>query len=455
MKRPGCAALTAALYGTTIGCASGGGSDASIAQVTPTAAYSDAPFSITIVGAGFRPAYDVDTALGSAGLDTGGFTAFLAPHGSSGLPRVQATGLVWQSAIELWQKGIQLVAAFPAGIAAGSYDVGVHDPRGRDTIEADAFTSLGPDVTPPSVEIQQPGSGALVGADTDVDVVFYADDGFGTVASIGWRASDPTTGEMLSGSCPTTGTSGRQVCPFTLTVPTPASALDTLTLEAFAFDSVGLEGSNQVFLTLAPRPVVTSVAPRVASIYGGTEIDILGSNFVPPGIADMGTQILVDGQMISMLASTSTSLSGLLPAHDPGEVSLSVSSGKAETDAGSLTFVAPAVVRLVSPAVGPPAGGTPVAIVGDNFRAGGTTIWFGPSPLVCPRFVSPNRIEGWTPAGTGSVGVAAVDPVVNGNMLGDGFTYRDGADGGLASSGADGGGGLPPDGGCAGTGSEP
>jgi hypothetical protein len=453
MKRPGCAALTAALYGTTIGCASGGGSDASIFQVTPSAAYSDAPFSITIGGAGFRPAYDVDIGAGSAGIDTGGFTAFLAPARSSGLPRVEATGLVWRSTILLG-------AQFPAGIAAGSYDVGVHDPRGRDTIKAGAFSSLGRDLTPPTITIAQPASGALVGAGTDVVVNCFADDGAGAIATLSWTAS--TAAQRLTGSCPVGAVGGQEFCQFTFSAPTPQSGLEALYVDVDAVDWQGNKASTRLVLTDAPRPIVTSVTPRLVSIYGGPDIHVEGTNFVPPGMADPGTELLLDGQVLYLLDWTPTSLTGSLPAHDPGEVPLVVSTGNAETDAGTITFVAPAVVRLVSPAAGPPAGGTPVAIVGDNFRAGGTTIWFGPSPLVCPRFVSPNRIEGWTPAGTGSVGVAALDPVVNGNVLGAGFSYRDGtadAGDGLASDGAaDAGDGLAssgPDGGCPGTGSEP
>jgi hypothetical protein len=445
MKRPGCAALTAALYGTTIGCASGGGSDARIDQVTPAAAYSDAPFSITIVGAGFRPAYDIDTTSGSASIETGGFSAFLAPPRSSGLPRVQATGLAWQSAS-------QLVAEFPTGIAGGSYDVGVHDPRGRDTIKAGAFVSLGRDLTPPVVTILQPASGTLVGADTDVVVSCSADDGAGTVTSFGWTVTDMMTGETISASCPVGPSSGRQFCQLAFTPPTPASTLDLLSLDAVAYDRVGLKGSSHSILALAPRSTVTSVEPRLGPMTGGTPIDVEGTNFLDATSTDPGTQIVVDGQPIPTTFVGTTSLIGLAPAHDPGEVPISVITANAETDAGTFTFIAPAVVRLVSPSSGPPAGGTPVAIVGDNFRDGGTTIWFGGTPLACQRFVSPNRIEGFAPSGTGTVGVAALDPVVNGNVLPAGFTYLDGAGGGTPP---DTDGGPPPDAGCGGTGSGP
>ena len=72
MKRPGCAALTAALFGTSSGCAPSGASDVTIVQVSPTAAFSDAAFSLAIVGLGFRPAYQVDVVSGSAANDRSG-----------------------------------------------------------------------------------------------------------------------------------------------------------------------------------------------------------------------------------------------------------------------------------------------------------------------------------------------------------------------------------------------
>jgi len=439
MKRPGCAALTAALFGTSSGCAPSGASDVTIVQVSPTAAFSDAAFSLAIVGLGFRPAYQVDVVSGSAANDTGGFAAFLTPPPGSGLPRVDATGLAWQN-INL------LLAQFPSGIPAGVYGVGVHDPRGRDTVEPAAFTSLGPDLTAPTISIQAPASGTLFGAGAEVDVVFFADDGIGVVAALSWMAS--TAEVTVSGSCPITTSSRPQVCRFSFTAPTAPNGLEALYVDAFAVDQAGNPASDRLVLALAPRPSVISVSPRIGSALGGEQIDVEGANFiVPTGSPDTGTQILMGGQPITTNVVSSTQLLGLSDGHDPGDVALSVSTGNAATPAGTFTFVAPAVVRLVNPATGPTAGGTPVAVVGDNFRDGGTTIWFGATPLVCPRFVSANRIEGWTPPGTGIAGVMARDPIVNGNVLPAGFSYLDGVD-----AGQDPDAGAPPDGGCGGGG---
>jgi hypothetical protein len=434
MKRPGCAALTAALFGTSTGCASGGGSGASIVQVTPNAAFSDAPFSLTIYGAGFRPAYDVDIMGGSAGIDTGGFSAFLAPDPGGTLPRVAATGLVWQSTG-------QLVAQFPAGVAAGTYDVGVHDPRGQDTVKPLAFTSLGKDLMPPAINIQTPPAGSLYGAGAEVDVVFYADDGVGVVASLSWTAH--TAEASFSGSCPVGGGGGPQICRFTFTAPSPPNGLEALFVDVAATDGAGNPASATLVLTLAPRPAVTAVSPTIGSTLGGEQIDVQGTNFITASGGDPGTELLVDGQPIFTTVLSPTHLVGMTAPHDAGDVPLSVSTGHAATPAGTFTFVAPAIVRLVTPASGPTPGGTPVIVVGDNFRPGGTTILFGGLPLVCPRFVSTSRIEGFAPAaaGAGAVGVAATDPVVDGNVLDNGFTYVAEADAG-----------APADAGCSGSG---
>jgi hypothetical protein len=439
MKRPGCAALTAALFGSTTGCGSGGGSDATIVQVSPTAAFSDAPFSLTIGGVGFRPAYQIDTVSGSAENDTGGFTAFLAPPLGSTLARVEATGLAWQTMV-------QIVAQFPAGIPAGSYDVGVHDPRGQDIVKPQAFTSLGPDLMAPSITIQQPAEGDLYGAGAPVNVVFFADDGVGAVATLGWKVST-AEGAVDAGSCPIASASGPQVCRFTFTAPTPPNGLEALDVDVNAVDDASNLATAHIVLALAPAPTVTSVAPRIGPTSGGFEIDVQGSDFVSPtGGPGTGTQILIGGQPISTNVVSSTQLVGFCYGHDPGDAPLSVSTGYAETPAGIFTFVAPAVVRLVSPATGPTWGGTPVAVVGDNFRDGGTTILVGGIPLGCQRFVSANRIEGLTPATPSgqalAVAVAASDPIVDGTMLQGGFTYYvDDSDGG-----------QPPDGGCGGDG---
>ena len=83
------------------------------------------------------------------------------------------------------------------------------------------------------------------------------------------------------------------------------------------------------------------------------------------------------------------------------------------------------MVREVSPTSGPATGFTPITIVGENFRAATTVITFDGRLLVCPKFVNANRIEGFTPPGTGTEMIEASD-ALGGSIVGADvpFDYR-------------------------------
>ena len=109
--------------------------------------------------------------------------------------------------------------------------------------------------------------------------------------------------------------------------------------------------------------------------------------------------------------------------HDPGEAALSVQTGGAGTDAGTFLFVAPPIVRALSPTRGAAAGGTRVAIGGNNFRQDVTQILFGGAGLRCAVFVNENRIDGYTPPGTETVDVTATDPIGGDGSSNQRFVY--------------------------------
>ncbi len=95
------------------------------------------------------------------------------------------------------------------------------------------------------------------------------------------------------------------------------------------------------------------------------------------------------------------------------------------------------------------AGGTPVSIIGDNFRAGATAITFvaddaSGADLLCPVHRGPNRIDGYAPAGSGTVAVVATDPIGGAGRLDNAFAYTDAADpGGSSADGCPDGGSSP------------
>lgn len=69
----------------------------------------------------------------------------------------------------------------------------------------------------------------------------------------------------------------------------------------------------------------------------------------------------------------------------------------------------PAVIGMVSPAVGPAAGGTTVTITGSGFTAG-TTVSIGGDAATSVTVISPSRLTCVTPAhATGAVNVAVTN----------------------------------------------
>ena len=433
MKSPGCAALTATLFGAAVGCANQEPA-AGIVSIAPASAYNDQAFAMTILGSGFRPIYQVDTTSGTATTTSGGFALSLSPTGGAGGERVEADQVTWEGST-------QLEAELPAQIPAGIYDVVVRDPRGNAAVLADGFMSLGPDVTPPVVTFQQPATGTLVGGGTLVDVSLSANDRAGvneagTIASLTWMVTGPDA--PTGGSCSVPPMSPAVTCGFSFPAPAPDSDQQTLTVSAVATDEAGNAGTAEISLEVAPQPMLSSVVPGIGPASGGTALTVVGSNFLAGS-----TAILVDGKPLATTVTGTTMLSASTDPHDPGNAILMVGTAGANVYAGMFLFIATPIVRAVFPPQAPAAGGTPVSVVGDGFRAA-TTITFGDAPLRCPLFVNANRIDGFTPAGGGVEIVTAHDPVSGtGSVVY--FTYQDDPDGG-APAGDGGATGCPPGG---------
>ena len=164
------------------------------------------------------------------------------------------------------------------------------------------------------------------------------------------------------------------------------------------------------------------------------------------------TKVAFDGQVATRYELKPTSITVSAPAHVAGPATVTVTTGGATaTLTGSFTYLPPPTVREVSPTSGPARGFTPIAIVGENFRAATTVITFDGRLLVCPTFVNANRIEGFTPPGTGTETILVSDAV--GGALGAGVPYQylqapvDAASDAAVSVAAP----LTPDGGCPGS----
>ncbi len=295
-----------------------------------------------------------------------------------------------------------LSAIVPPGLPSGQYDLIVADPRGQSAQLTQAFTSLGMDTMPPTVSIQHPEPTDLFGAGAPVEVLVQADDGYGVLTDLQVAISAGTAAPSTK-VCSLTGGS-RASCTFSFPAPAPTADGDMLAIDAQATGSGGLIQTAHLSVPLFPAPVPTGISPPAGSTIGGTVVTLSGADYVE------ATKVAFDGQVATRSQLTPTSISVLAPAHVAGPVTVTVTTGGATaTLTGTFTYLPPPTVREVSPTSGPASGFTPITIVGENFGASTTVITFDGRLLVCPTFVNANRIEGFTPPGTGTEMVEASD----------------------------------------------
>jgi hypothetical protein len=439
MRLPASAPAGVALL-VAAGCGSDGEPAATLTAVSPAEAYNDSAVAVSIAGGPFRPAYAIDTVSGEASVDAGAFAAFLSLAGAAGAkPARTPIGSL------LWRDENTLAGTVPVGLAAGEYDVVVHDPRGNDALLPMGFTSLGPDTQPPVVSLSQPVADSAIAAGTAIVVALHADDGPGHLKSFTWQVSSASFGTR-SGACGFAPGAGQAPCSFTFTAPEIPTLTEPLTVSADAADTAGNATHVEVEVRVALPPKLDTFTPTAGPANGMVQVALTGQNFV------RGTQVMIGNVLLlpngGVLDSVST-MHGSTPVHDPGVFPVVVRTGSATSGGFTYEFVAKPVLRAVSPASGPAAGGNPVIIAGDHFRDGGTTISFGLGAarvsLLSPSFVSANRIEGVVPAGAGTVSIFASDPIGGEVEMADAYTYLapgapDAApgDGGAGDSAADG-----------------
>jgi hypothetical protein len=417
MLVPGRARLRLAFPAAMVAAASCAGNvepQVTISAVTPASAYNNENIPVVIEGGPFRPIYDINPVSGSESIELGAFTAFLVPR----------DGLVGSFAADalMWLSSSELAAELPRGMPEGTYDVEVRDPRGKLALGDVAFVSLGADTRSPSVMIDQPPMGAIVIAGAEVPVAFEADDGDGTLDKLDWSVSRGMPPDP--GPCPVTPGVHRATCRFVFQAPQPVELGELLVVTVTATDLAGNSSQDHRTLSIGVPPVVTDFEPREGPATGGTRLSVTGQNFIK------GTQVLLGGALLTNTTITDTLIQGTTPSHDPGSGVVTVRTGSASVDASTtFQFVGRPDVRAIAPTSGPLGGCTPVAIVGKNFRPE-ARVWFGSdsaggTPLLCPHYIGPNRIEGLTPPGAGAVSVFVGDPVSSVGVLPIAFTYLD------------------------------
>jgi hypothetical protein len=141
------------------------------------------------------------------------------------------------------------------------------------------------------------------------------------------------------------------------------------------------------------------VSPASGPAAGGTTITVTGTAFVAGA-----TSVLIGGIAATAVSvASATTLTAVTPAHAAGAVSVAVTTpigtGALSNAFTFTTTPVPPTVTDVSPAGGPPAGGTRLTITGTGFVAGQTSVSVDAAPAVDVLVETPTRVLATTPAG--------------------------------------------------------
>jgi hypothetical protein len=163
-----------------------------------------------------------------------------------------------------------------------------------------------------------------------------------------------------------------------------------------------LEGTIFAVVNL---PEVTGLSRDTGPGTGGTKVTIAGTGFTTVTSVKFGTTA-AEGYTVK----SATQLVATSPAHAAGTVRISVTTAAGTTPAAGADlyeYVVPVpAVAAISPASGPPVGGTTVTVSGGGLT-GTTTVWFGSAK---GKTVSVNaggtQLTVKSPAGTSGASVA-------------------------------------------------
>ncbi|MBL8909820.1 MAG: IPT/TIG domain-containing protein [Archangium sp.] len=180
-------------------------------------------------------------------------------------------------------------------------------------------------------------------------------------------------------------------------------------------------------LTSIGAPTISTIAPNTGSVVGNTSVTIDGTNF---GAA---SQVFFGNTPVQVTGRTATQLTINTPPGVTGAVNVVVVNpgNQTATATGGFTYfepIVPPTVTLVTPAVGPLAGGSNVTIDGTLFKTG-AEVYFtvGGNRVAATNVVLVNavRLTATTPAHPAGFAIVTVRNPVDAleGSLNNGFEY--------------------------------
>ncbi|WP_022899088.1 IPT/TIG domain-containing protein [Humibacter albus] len=284
----------------------------------------------------------------------------------------------------------QITATAPAG--TGTVDVTVIGSSDCGTgTDADAYTYE----AAPTIQSLTPSEGPVAGGTTV------------TITGTGFTGATAVTfgGETATGFSVDS--------PTQITVVTPAH--DAGTVDVIVLSPYGDATAPQAYTYIA-APTVGTFSPVQGPTAGGTTVTISGDNLT-------GTTAVAFGgsAAASFSVENDNEITAVTPAHDAGQVDVTVTTPGGVSHLGPFTFVPPAAITSLDPATGPETGGTTVTLTGSGFT-NATAVTFDGTDGGSFTVVSDTQITVTTPPhAVGDVDVVVDSPY--GNSPAGTFTY--------------------------------
>ncbi|MBI4570173.1 MAG: IPT/TIG domain-containing protein, partial [Planctomycetes bacterium] len=185
----------------------------------------------------------------------------------------------------------------------------------------------------------------------------------------------------------------------------------------------GKSGTSTTALAVYSPPTVTSVSPNIGPTSGGTQVDVVGTNF------KTGATVKFSTVLATIVTVTATKITVTVPSSSAGAVAVTVTNpdGTSATLASGYRYLLPPQISAISPAFGSASGGDSITISGFNFEAG-ATVKIGGQTATGVTVQSAARIACFTPVvPPGLADVMVTNPDGQTNTKTGAFEYRDDA----------------------------
>ena len=169
--------------------------------------------------------------------------------------------------------------------------------------------------------------------------------------------------------------------------------------------------SNPLGYAYGAVPAITSLAPALGPIAGGTSVVITGTDFNGATAVSFGGLAASDLTVVN-----ATQISVTTPPHAAGNVDVIVTTPYGTSAAATFTYGAPPAITTLTPDRGAFAGGTSVVIAGTAL-SNATSVLFGGTPAASFVVNSATQITAVTPAGTDAVNVTVITDFGTSNGL--------------------------------------